>query len=56
MNTGTFYLIDTDILIYWLKNKFHSISKKFIEIEDDRIFISSISVAELYYGATILRK
>lgn len=51
MNTDTFYLIDTDIIIYWLKNKFQSISEKFIEIEDHRIFISSITVAELYYGA-----
>jgi len=50
MNNDTFFLIDTDIIIYWLKNKFQSINEKFIEIEDHRIFISSITVAELYYG------
>jgi tRNA(fMet)-specific endonuclease VapC len=51
MKTNNYYLIDTDIIIYWLKDKFQSINKKFIEIENHRIFISSITVAELYYGA-----
>ena len=51
MNKDTFYLIDTDIIIYWLKNRYPSISEKFIEIEDYRMFISPITVAELYYGA-----
>jgi len=51
MKIDTPYLIDTDIIIYWLKNKFQSINDKFIEIEEHRLFISSITVAELYYGA-----
>ncbi len=50
MSSETFYLIDTDIIIYWLKNKFQSINEKFDEIEDYQIFISAITVAELYYG------
>jgi len=51
MNIDTFYLIDTDIIIYWLKNKCQSINDKFMAIEEHRLFISSITVAELYYGA-----
>ena len=50
MSSETFYLIDTDIIIYWLKNKFQSINEKFDEIDDYQIFISAITVAELYYG------
>ncbi len=44
------YLIDTDILIYWLKGKYPQIKEKIAGIEVDRLFISSITVAELYYG------
>ncbi len=51
MNAETCYLIDTVIIIYWLKNKFSSVNEKFIEIDESCIFISSITVAELYYGA-----
>jgi len=51
MNNDTFYLIDTDIIIYWLRNQFQSINEKFRKIEEHRLFISSITVAELYYGA-----
>ncbi len=45
------YLLDTDIVIYWLKNKFPKIDRKINESSDDNIFISSITVAELYFGA-----
>jgi len=45
------YLLDTDIIIYWLKNKYPQINNKIEEAGDSRIFISSITVAELYYGA-----
>jgi tRNA(fMet)-specific endonuclease VapC len=51
MNKGKTYLLDTDIVIYWLKNKYPKINKKIKRIDDERIFISSISVAELYFGA-----
>ena len=50
MSSETLYLIDTDIIIYWLKNKFQSINEKFDEIDDYQILISAITVAELYYG------
>ena len=45
------YLLDTDHVIYWLKDKYPKINKKIKKIEDERIFISSITVAELYFGA-----
>lgn len=45
------YLLDTDIVIYWLKNKYPNINQKINKINDDCIFISSITVAELYFGA-----
>jgi tRNA(fMet)-specific endonuclease VapC len=45
------YLLDTDIVIYWLKDKYPQISEKIVSISESRIFISSISVAELYFGA-----
>ncbi len=45
------YLIDTDIIIYWLKNKYPQINEKIEKIEDSCIFISSITLAELYFGA-----
>lgn len=43
------YLIDTDIYIYFLKGH-PEISRKLLETNDSDIFISSISIAELYYG------
>jgi tRNA(fMet)-specific endonuclease VapC len=45
------YLIDTDIIIYWLKGIYPQIKEKIACIEVDRLFISSITVAELYFGA-----
>jgi tRNA(fMet)-specific endonuclease VapC len=45
------YLLDTDIVIYWLKNKYAVINKKIKKIDEERILISSITVAELYFGA-----
>jgi tRNA(fMet)-specific endonuclease VapC len=45
------YLLDTDIVIYWLKNKYPKINKKMKKIDEERISVSSITVAELYFGA-----
>jgi len=45
------FLVDTDIIIYWLNNKYPQINQKIIAVGDDKIFISSITVAELFYGA-----
>ena len=45
------FLVDTDITIYWLNNKYPQIDQKIRTVGDDTIFISSITVAELFYGA-----
>jgi tRNA(fMet)-specific endonuclease VapC len=51
MKKSKAYLLDTDIVIYWLRNKYPRIDKKIKKINEKRIFISSITVAELYFGA-----
>jgi len=45
------FLIDTDIIIYWLKNKYPSIDRRIKQVGKKSVFISSITVAELYFGA-----
>ncbi len=45
------FLIDTDIIIYWLKNKYPLIDQKIKQVGKTSVFISSITVAELYFGA-----
>ena len=44
------YLLDTDICIYWMKN-INLVRDKVDNVGWDKIFISYISVAELYFGA-----
>ena len=43
------YLLDTDICIYWMKN-INLVRDKVDNVGWDKIFISYISVAELYFG------
>lgn len=43
------YLIDTDIYIYLTKGA-QSIKNKIEEVGEDQIYVSAITVAELYYG------
>ena len=50
MNVDNLYLIDTDIIIYWLNNKSSILNDK-IEAVEDGIALSSITMAEFYYGA-----
>ena len=45
------YLIDTDILIYWLNNTYPSIQNQIGKVDVDKILTCAITVAELYYGA-----
>ena len=45
------FLIDTDIIIYWLKGKYSQINEKIDTIDSSSVFVSSITVAELYFGA-----
>lgn len=49
MNDG--YLLDTNICIYLLKKKY-GISQKLDALKDCRFYISEITLAELYYGAS----
>ncbi len=44
------YLLDTDIYVY-LKNGHKGILARLNDVGDENIFLSSISIAELYYGA-----
>jgi tRNA(fMet)-specific endonuclease VapC len=45
------YLVDTDIIIYWLRGKHPQISQKIEEIDSNALRLSAITVAELYFGA-----
>ena len=44
------YIIDSDILIYFLKNH-PNVVNKFAEAESDDIAVTIISYAELLFGA-----
>ena len=44
------YLLDTNICIYAMKNKYPSLSVKLFQIAPSEIFVSAITVGELEYG------
>ena len=44
------HLLDTNICVYWLKGNEH-IEQKVLSVGIDNIFISFVTVSELYYGA-----
>lgn len=44
------YLLDTDICIYWLRNR-QSVRERVRQVGWNQISICVITVAELYYGA-----
>ena len=45
------YLLDTNICIYIINNKPKAVFERFLALgENERVYISSISVAELFYG------
>jgi tRNA(fMet)-specific endonuclease VapC len=44
------YLLDTDICIYFLKEK-HEIIEKIQQIPDEDLAVSIMTIAELEYGA-----
>ena len=46
----TLYLIDTDIIIYFIKGH-DAVVNRFIDVSLTQLFISDITCAELYYGA-----
>ena len=43
------YLLDTNICIYYIKGKY-DLDKKFDVIDDDLLFISEVTLAELKFG------
>ena len=45
------YLLDTNICIYAMKNKFPALTKRLFEIHPNEICVSSVTVGELEYGA-----
>ena len=45
------FLLDTDTIIYWIKNKYPQIGQMIEKVGSQNIFVSSISIAELFYGA-----
>ena len=46
------YLLDTNIVIYFFRNQFN-LAAKFSEIQEGNLFVSEITLAELYYGAQL---
>lgn len=46
------YLLDTNICIYLIKKKPETVIKRFLEHKPGSIAISSITLAELYYGVS----
>ena len=45
------YLIDTNICIYSIKGQIASLNQHLFTISPDDIFVSSVTVGELFYGA-----
>lgn len=43
-------LLDTDICVFLLRDRLPNVRKKFDSYDPDDVCVSSISVAELYYG------
>jgi tRNA(fMet)-specific endonuclease VapC len=46
------YLLDTDICIYTIKNRFAGLVKKLRQVGIENVGVSSITVAELEYGVS----
>ncbi len=45
------YMLDTNICIYIINNKPKSVIEKFLSLnQNDMVFLSSITIAELFYG------
>ena len=45
------YLLDTNICIYAIKGTYACLMEKLLSIHPDHIFVSSVTVGELEYGA-----
>lgn len=45
------YLLDTNTCIYFLKNSFPTLTQRLLNTDPSELFVSSITVFELAYGA-----
>ena len=45
------YLLDTNICIYFLKNKYPALTDKLLSCHPSELMISAVTVFELEYGA-----
>ena len=45
------YLLDTNICIFLIKNTFPVLTKRIFATSGNDLFLSSISIAEMEYGA-----
>ena len=46
------YLLDTNICIFLIKNKFPNLTKRILSCTNQDVVLSAISVAEMEYGAS----
>lgn len=46
------YLLDTNICIFLIKNRFPNLTKKILDSKSSELFLSSVSIAEMEYGAS----
>ena len=45
------YLLDTNICIYAMKDRYPFLTERLLTVHPDQIFVSSVTVGELEYGA-----
>ena len=50
------YLLDTNICIYAMNGRSPKLTEKLLSIPPDQIFVSSVTVGELEYGASSRRR
>ncbi|MBR1722706.1 MAG: PIN domain-containing protein, partial [Treponema sp.] len=46
------YLLDTNICIFLIKNKFPNLTEKILASDSNELFLSSVSIAKMEYGAS----
>ncbi len=46
------YLLDTNVCVYFMKNSYPALTRRFLSYDPSELLISSITVFELEYGAS----
>lgn len=46
------YLLDTNIIIYLIKNKYPSLTEKILSMNPNEFAVSAVTIAELEYGVS----